>query len=415
MRITAAVMAVGLCLIVAGTSLADGTVEERQTAVKLYRGSSIIAASDPNSDVYVADFTPAACEQLLAQRWQEEARTRTSGSARYKCQVETRAVVTFSPASIPICPDKPADEQRQQTCPTGTVGAWLQDRIWTLQPYPACWTQGEWAPSDPPAGMCAPLTPPEPELLSAPTNVRAQGISTNSIRVTWDPVAGAGAYSLERCIGATCTTFSQLVCVTSPAGTHSSLPAGLAVSYRVRASRDATCSVNVGNLGAHNADQPAIVGRTLSATPVNCTVSAWSAWTAGAWSTCSGGQQSRTETRTRTVTTQPTNGGTACPVLTETRTVTQACSVPAIGTASLQWTPPTRNTDGTALTNLAGYRVHYGRDADELTQTVQVESPISTRYVIERLAPGTYFFAVRAHTSDGNESANSNVVTKVVQ
>ena len=36
-------------------------------------------------------------------------------------------------------------------------------------------------------------------------------------------------------------------------------------------------------------------------------------------------------------------------------------------------------------------------------------------YVVENLAPGTYYFAVRAYTSSGAESANSNVVTKNVQ
>lgn len=65
---------------------------------------------------------------------------------------------------------------------------------------------------------------------------------------------------------------------------------------------------------------------TAAPQPVNCAVSAWSSWQAGAWSACSSGTQSRTETRTRTITTQPANGGAACPALTETRTVSQACS-----------------------------------------------------------------------------------------
>lgn len=47
--------------------------------------------------------------------------------------------------------------------------------------------------------------------------------------------------------------------------------------------------------------------------PVNCAVSAWSAW-----STCVNGTQSQT----RTITTQPANGGTPCPVLTQTQSCT---------------------------------------------------------------------------------------------
>jgi hypothetical protein len=61
--------------------------------------------------------------------------------------------------------------------------------------------------------------------------------------------------------------------------------------------------------------------------PVNCVVSAWSDWTGGQWSACANGTQTRQETHTRTIVTQPANGGTACPVLTETRTATQACTV----------------------------------------------------------------------------------------
>ncbi len=30
------------------------------------------------------------------------------------------------------------------------------------------------------------------------------------------------------------------------------------------------------------------------------------------------------------------------------------------GTATLSWTPPTQNTDGSPLTDLAGYRVYWG-------------------------------------------------------
>lgn len=65
--------------------------------------------------------------------------------------------------------------------------------------------------------------------------------------------------------------------------------------------------------------------------PVDCVVSAWSEWTGGTWSACTNGTQTRQETRTRTVVTQPVNGGAACPVLTEARTATQACESPPTG------------------------------------------------------------------------------------
>jgi hypothetical protein len=85
------------------------------------------------------------------------------------------------------------------------------------------------------------------------------------------------------------------------------------------------------------------------------------------------------------------------------------------GSAVLTWTPPTSNTDGSALTDLAGYRIVYGVSASQLTQTIQVTNAGASAYVIENLAPGTYYFAVRSYSSSGAESANSSVAAKVVQ
>lgn len=62
--------------------------------------------------------------------------------------------------------------------------------------------------------------------------------------------------------------------------------------------------------------------------PIDCVVSAWTMTSAGPWGACSAaGTQTRDEVWGRTVTTQPANGGAACPALTETRTGTQACTV----------------------------------------------------------------------------------------
>ncbi len=70
------------------------------------------------------------------------------------------------------------------------------------------------------------------------------------------------------------------------------------------------------------------------------------------------------------------------------------------GAATLSWTPPTTNTDGSTLTTLAGYRIAYGTSAAHLTQTIQLGNAGVSSYVVENLAPGTYYFAVRAYTSE---------------
>lgn len=96
-------------------------------------------------------------------------------------------------------------------------------------------------------------------------------------------------------------------------------------------------------------------------------------------------------------------------------TVSAPAPAPTTRAATLSWTPPTQNTDGSSLTTLAGYRIYYGTSSTALTQMVQVSSAGVTSYMIENLAPATYYFAIRAYNSTGAESTNSNVVSKVVQ
>lgn len=85
------------------------------------------------------------------------------------------------------------------------------------------------------------------------------------------------------------------------------------------------------------------------------------------------------------------------------------------GEATLRWIAPTQNTDGSPLTNLAGYRVYYGTSPTQLTQTIQLANAGLTTYVVRDLAPGTWYFAVTAYSSAGAESALSNIASKVVR
>jgi hypothetical protein len=87
----------------------------------------------------------------------------------------------------------------------------------------------------------------------------------------------------------------------------------------------------------------------------------------------------------------------------------------ASGSATLSWTPPTQNTDGSALTNLAGYRVYWGTSAGNYSSSVTLNTAGLTSYVVESLAPGTYYFAVTALNSGGVESTFSNSATKTIR
>jgi Putative Ig domain len=85
------------------------------------------------------------------------------------------------------------------------------------------------------------------------------------------------------------------------------------------------------------------------------------------------------------------------------------------GAATLTWVPPTQNTNGTVLTNLSGYRIYYGTSPSALNQTVTLNNAGLTAYVVQNLAPATYYFALKALTSSGAESAMSQTASKTVK
>jgi len=85
----------------------------------------------------------------------------------------------------------------------------------------------------------------------------------------------------------------------------------------------------------------------------------------------------------------------------------------AQGTLSLTWVPPTTNTDGSQLTNLAGYKVYWGPQAGLYPNSVAVNDPGASAHVLN-LAAGTWFSVVTAVNVAGIESNFSNAVTKTI-
>jgi len=86
----------------------------------------------------------------------------------------------------------------------------------------------------------------------------------------------------------------------------------------------------------------------------------------------------------------------------------------ANGSATVSWSAPTQNTDGSALTNLAGFNIYYGTSASNLNQSVQIANPGLTTYALGNLAPGAWYFAVNAYTTAGAESALSSIASKTI-
>jgi hypothetical protein len=67
------------------------------------------------------------------------------------------------------------------------------------------------------------------------------------------------------------------------------------------------------------------------------------------------------------------------------------------GTATLAWTAPTRNSDGSKITGLAGYYIYYGTSPSNLNQ----------RRV-------TYYFSVIAYTASDTRGVASATVSKFI-
>jgi hypothetical protein len=382
-------------LLCATVAMADGTVEH-QTAVKLYRGIPIVAASDPNHRTYRPGFTMEACLVLKKELGDAEKLIRVSGQATYSCRFDDRDIITFHPAPVLTCGDRPGgDEQRQQTCPAGTVGTWLQDRVWTLQPAPTCWTQGDWTPTEPPAGMCAPIAPAltlkinagGPAISDYVADAHyANGLTTNNCNRTWSGIFATRRYAV------------------APGTLRYRIPVANG-QYTVRllwrecwnsttGKRVLSASVEGAQIAALDTYRPAgdviIEERVVSVADGAIDVAVVSV------------------TGDAMINGIDVVAGGAGPAPTPE-------PEPAAGTASLSWTPPTQNTDGSSLTDLAGYRISYGTTPDALAQVVQVANPGVSNYTIGNLSPGTYYFATRAYTSGGTESASSNVASKVVR
>jgi hypothetical protein len=157
---------------------------------------------------------------------------------------------------------------------------------------------------------------------------------------------------------------------------------------------------------------------TTVTVPVDCVTSDWTMQSATEWSTCSGGQQTRTETWVRTVIRQPSGGGAACGPLEETRVGTRSCTettnpapdAPVNLRSSVSGTKVTLNwsraTTGGAPT---GYRIYVGTwpGGSNIVSGLNVGNTLT---VSGDLSRGTYYARVRAYNAAGI-SPDSNEVT----
>jgi hypothetical protein len=84
------------------------------------------------------------------------------------------------------------------------------------------------------------------------------------------------------------------------------------------------------------------------------------------------------------------------------------------GTALLSWTPPTENTDNSALTDLAGYKIYYGSFAGDYDKSITLNNVGLSSYLVEELAAADWCFVMVAFNSSGTESTYSAEVCKTI-
>lgn len=85
------------------------------------------------------------------------------------------------------------------------------------------------------------------------------------------------------------------------------------------------------------------------------------------------------------------------------------------GSAAVSWAAPTKNSDGTNLTDLASFKVLYGTSTGSMTRTANITDPTRRTATLSSLSPATWYFKVRAVNSKGVESGDSNIASKAVK
>jgi hypothetical protein len=105
---------------------------------------------------------------------------------------------------------------------------------------------------------------------------------------------------------------------------------------------------------------------------------------------------------------------TPAPSTTGTASGTSPAPPIATETVTLSWAAPTENTDGTVLTDLAGYSIYYGTSAATMTNMISIDSIGMLTYVVNDLSPGTWYFAVVAVSASGMESSPSKIVEQTI-
>ncbi|MGE0080661.1 MAG: fibronectin type III domain-containing protein [Thiohalomonadaceae bacterium] len=82
------------------------------------------------------------------------------------------------------------------------------------------------------------------------------------------------------------------------------------------------------------------------------------------------------------------------------------------GEIAVFWRAPTERENGEPLplSELKGYRIHWGPTDNPTEYSVTINDPYATSFTLEGVVPGSYELAMTAIDSNGRESAPSNAL-----
>jgi len=258
---------------------------------------------------------------------------------------------------------------------------------------------------------------------TTPTNPFAGAISTSQINLSWsvstDNVSVTG-YRLERCTGATCTTFAQIAAPSIIIYSDTNLTAGTTYRYRVRATDAA------GNLSTYSsivsATTQSIVTPTptltLSASPLsvttgNSTTLTWSGTNAttctasGAWfgTTTTSGSQTIVPAASTTYTLTCTGaGGSIAKSVSVSVTAATDTTAPRIVSATVSNTTATGATITLTASEPVTATISYGTSSNSLTTTATSNTAGTTHvFDLTNLTRKTaYFYQLSLRDAAGN-------------
>jgi hypothetical protein len=84
------------------------------------------------------------------------------------------------------------------------------------------------------------------------------------------------------------------------------------------------------------------------------------------------------------------------------------------GVVSLRWDTPMSKVDGSPLDDLGGYRIVYGRHADDLDHSELIASGDTNELELTNLDSGIWYFAIIAVSSSGLEGPPTTAAMKSI-